>query len=98
MDDIVSLIHDPKFGIIFTNGEPWKDQRKTLVSLLKKTGFQKSYLESVIEQVWPQLKESLTKSPSMVVEVTEPMESATWCPMFHALVGYPFSLAQFDGF
>ena len=35
VDDVVSLIHDPRFGIIFTNGDAWRIQRKNFVSLLR---------------------------------------------------------------
>ena len=53
VDSAVSLIHDPRFGIIFTNGEGWRTQRKTFVSILRQTGFQKSSLESAIRQASP---------------------------------------------
>ena len=76
VDDMVSLIYNPKFGIVFTNGETWKSQRKTFVRLLKKTGFQKSHLKSVIEHIWHKMKEPLTTAPSIVVELNEPMKSS----------------------
>ena len=72
----MSFIHDPKYGIIFTNGEEWRNQRRVFVSLLKNTGFRKSQLESVIEHIWPKLKEPFTTAPSVVVGITEPMQSS----------------------
>ena len=73
-DDIVSLIHDPRYGVVFTNGEGWKKQRKTFARLFKSTGFKKSHLETVIEHIWPKLKLSMTIAPSVVIELQEPME------------------------
>ena len=81
MDNVVSLIHDPKFGIIFTNGEAWRIQRKTFVSLLRKTGFQKSHLESVIGHVWPKIKGSMTMASSFVVKVRGAMEQSSNEPL-----------------
>ena len=84
VDDMVSLIHDPKYGIIFTNGGEWKKQRKTFVSLLKSTGFQNERVMAVMDHIWPKLKKTLTAAPSMVVGVTEPMENSN-CESLHKI-------------
>ena len=73
--DMVNQISDPKFGIIFNNGEDWKIQRKTFVRLMKKTGFQTSHLKFGIDHVWSKMKDALTKDSSTTVGVNEPMKS-----------------------
>ena len=74
VDEMVNQICDPKFGIIFNNGEQWKIQRKSFVRLMKRTGFQTSRLKLVIDHVWLKMKDALTKNFSMVVGVNEPMK------------------------
>ena len=74
VDDLVAYIRKLEFGIIFTNGEHWKNQRKTFVQLMKNTGFQKQNIETAIDHVWPKLKKAMTLEPSMTIKMFEPME------------------------
>ena len=37
-NEVVSQIYHPEFGVVFTNGDTWRSQRKTYVRLLKKSG------------------------------------------------------------
>ena len=71
VDEIVNNIYHPNFGIIFTNGETWKRQQNTFVRIMKDTGFKKSNLKSVIMEVWPRMKESLTDATTIVVGLNE---------------------------
>ena len=74
VDEMVNQICDPKFGIIFNNGEEWKIQRKSFVRLMQRTGFQTSHLKFVIDHVWLKMKDALTKNLSLIVEINEPMK------------------------
>jgi len=75
VDDLVSYVRKMNYGIIFTNGIEWRDQRKTFVQLMKKTGFNTKNVESAVEHIWPKLRKSLTMEPSMTVKMFEPMET-----------------------
>ena len=74
MDDLVGYIRKLEFGIIFTNGEHWKNQRKTFVQLMKNTGFTKQNIETAIDHIWPKLKKAMTLESSMTIKMFEPME------------------------
>ena len=50
---------------------PWKSQRKTLVRLLKKSGFQKSNLKSAVDHVWPRMKKAMVETSSIVMGLSE---------------------------
>ena len=75
--EIVNQIYHPKFGIVFTNGEEWKTQRKTFVRLMKKTGFQKPHLESVVDYIWPRMREPISKNSSIVVGLDKEIKSSS---------------------
>ena len=74
VDDLVAYIRKLEFGIIFTNGEHWKNQRKTFVQLMQTTGFQKQNVATAIDHIWPKLKKAMTLEPSMTIKMFEPME------------------------
>ena len=69
--EVVNQIYHPEFGIVFTNGDTWRSQRKTYVRLLKKSGFQKSHLKSVIDYIWPKMMEAMIKTPSIIMGLSE---------------------------
>ena len=75
INELVSSVHNTNDGIVFSNGEKWRNHRKTFLHLIKKTGFQTSFLHSNIESIWPKLKNFMTKTPSLVVELYDPMST-----------------------
>ena len=68
IDDRVRRLRDARYGITNTNGEAWRTQRKNYVQFMKVTGFQKSRVNNLIEDMWPKIKQSLTAQPSTIVQ------------------------------
>ena len=72
--EVVNQIYHPEFGIVFTNGDNWKIQRKTYVRLLKKSGFRKSHLKSAVDHVWPKMMGAMIKTPSIIMGLRDPIQ------------------------
>ena len=75
VNELLSSVHNTNDGIVFSNGEKWRNHRKTFLQLIKRTGFETSFLHSNIESIWPKLKNLMTKSPSLVVGLYDPMST-----------------------
>ena len=56
-----------KFGVIFNNGDTWKNQRRLMMEALRKT-IHSSQIESSIGKVWRNIKKSIEVSEDKTVD------------------------------
>merc|ERR1711893_86615 len=65
-EEIINHWRDNMYGIIFTNGEAWKQQRKLFMETLKDTGFHKGQIEHSLSTIWPKIREMLHESSGRI--------------------------------
>ncbi len=56
-EEIVNDWRGGRFGVIFSNGEDWKVQRRLFASTIKSSGFGRGAVERSVEAVWPRIME-----------------------------------------
>lgn len=55
-EEIINHWRDNRFGVIFTNGDYWKQQRKVFMEVMKETAFDKGQIERSLNLVWPKVR------------------------------------------
>jgi len=44
-----------RYGVIFTNGDEWRLQRRMFVNVVRSSGFGRGAIEASVERIWPKV-------------------------------------------
>ncbi len=64
-DTSVGDWRENRFGVIFSNGQDWHEQRKMFVGSLHKTGFKKDNVAQAFERMWRRVSSTIEANVCM---------------------------------